>query len=219
MSLGLIGRKIGMTRIFTENGDSLPVTVVDVAQNRVTQIKSRDKDGYTAIQLTYGKRRAVRVNKPQTGHYSKAGTEAGELIKEFRIDSDDELSQFENGSNIEIDIFQEGQKVDISGITIGKGYAGTIKRHNFSANRTTHGNSKAHRKPGSIGMAQDPGRIFPGKRMSGQMGNVKRTIQNLEIVKVDKGRNLLLIKGALPGSKGGKVIIRPSIKLNSNVEK
>ncbi|SFK41313.1 LSU ribosomal protein L3P [Nitrosomonas aestuarii] len=213
MSLGLIGQKIGMTRVFAENGDSLPVTVVDVSQNRVTQIKTQETDGYSAVQLSFGKKRSVRVNKPLAGHYSKAGAEAGSLIKEFRVSSDEDVAHIENGSIIDIDLFQAGQKVDVSGTTIGKGYAGTIKRHNFSSNRATHGNSKAHRKPGSIGMAQDPGRIFPGKRMSGQMGNVKRTIQNLEIVKVDKERNLLLIKGAIPGSKGGKVLIRPSIKV------
>ncbi|MCB1983923.1 MAG: 50S ribosomal protein L3 [Burkholderiales bacterium] len=212
MSLGLIGQKLGMTRVFTENGDSLPVTIIDVAKNRVTQVKTQAKDGYSAIQLAFGKKRAIRVNKPLAGHYSKAGAEAGGIIREFRVKSDDELLEIESGSTIEIDIFQEGQKVDISGITIGKGYAGTIKRHNFSSNRTSHGNSKAHRKPGSIGMAQDPGRIFPGKKMSGQMGCVKRTTQNLKIIKIDKERNLLLVKGAVPGSKGGKVIIRPSIK-------
>lgn len=213
MGLGLIGKKIGMTRVFTENGDSLPVTVIDVSHNRVTQIKLQEKDGYSAAQLVFGKKRAVRVNKPLAGHYSKAGAEAGEIIKEFRVNSDEALGELKIGATIEIDIFQEGQKVDVSGITIGKGYAGTIKRHNFSANRTTHGNSKAHRKPGSIGMAQDPGRIFPGKRMSGQMGSVKKTIQNLEIIRIDKDKNLLLIKGSLPGSKGGKVFIRPSIKV------
>ena len=212
MSLGLIGQKLGMTRVFTENGDSLPVTIIDVAKNRVTQVKTQAKDGYSAIQLAFSKKRAIRVNKPLAGHYSKAGAEAGGIIREFRVKSDDELLEIESGSTIEIDIFQEGQKVDISGITIGKGYAGTIKRHNFSSNRTSHGNSKAHRKPGSIGMAQDPGRIFPGKKMSGQMGCVKRTTQNLKIIKIDKERNLLLVKGAVPGSKGGKVIIRPSIK-------
>lgn len=213
MSLGLIGQKLGMTRVFTENGDSLPVTIIDVSQNRVTQIKTQESDGYSAVQLAFGKKRAVRVNKPLAGHYSKAGAEAGGIIREFRVNSDEELPQFENGSSVEIDIFQEGQIVDISGITIGKGYAGTIKRHNFSSNRASHGNSKAHRKPGSIGMAQDPGRIFPGKKMSGQMGNVKRTIQNLEIIRIDKERNLLLVKGAVPGSAGGKVIIRPSVKV------
>lgn len=212
VGLGLIGRKVGMTRIFAENGISLPVTVIEVSENRVTQVKTLEKDGYTAIQLTFGKKRSVRVNKPLSGHYAKAGAEAGHLIREFRVNSDDEVARIESGSVIEIDIFQEGQKVDVSGTTIGKGYAGSIKRHNFSANRSTHGNSKAHRKPGSIGMAQDPGRIFPGKRMSGQMGNVRRTIQNLEILKVDKTRSLLLIKGAIPGSKGGNVLVSPSVK-------
>lgn len=212
MSLGLIGRKVGMTRIFTENGDSLPVTVVDVKGNRVTQIKTCETDGYSAIQVAFGKKRPIRVNKPMSGHFSKAGTEAAKLIKEFRVATDDEAVQLTLGSSVEIDIFQVGQKVDVSGTTIGKGYAGTIKRHHFASNRASHGNSKAHRKPGSIGMAQDPGRIFPGKRMSGQLGNVKRTVQNLEIIKIDKDRSLLLIKGAIPGSKGSEVIVSSSIK-------
>lgn len=212
MSLGLIGRKIGMTRIFTENGDSLPVTVIDVSNNRVTQIKKATTDGYSALQLAFGKRRASRVNKSSAGHYSKAGVEAGSVIREFRVQEDEELNKFGLGVQIKHDIFTVGQKVDVSGITIGKGYAGVIKRHHFSSNRASHGNSKAHNKPGSIGMAQDPGRIFPGKRMSGHMGNVKRTIQNLEIIRIDNDRNLLLVKGAIPGSKGGNVIVRPSIK-------
>lgn len=212
MSLGLIGQKLGMTRIFTENGDSIPVTVVDVAGNRIAQLKTNEKDGYSAIQVAFGKKRPIRVNKPLTGHYSKAGIEAASVLKEFRVSSEDELADLSAGSMVSIEIFQIGQKVDVSGITIGKGYAGTIKRHHFSSNRSSHGNSKAHRKPGSIGMAQDPGRIFPGKRMSGQLGNVKRTIQNLEIIKIDKDKNLLLIKGAIPGSKGGQIIISSSIK-------
>ncbi|HRB96430.1 MAG TPA: 50S ribosomal protein L3 [Nitrosomonas sp.] len=212
MSLGLIGRKIGMTRIFTENGDSLPVTVIDVSNNRVTQIKKSTTDGYSALQLAFGKRRASRVNKSSAGHYSKAGVEAGSVIREFRVQEDEELNKFGLGVQIKHDIFTVGQKVDVSGITIGKGYAGVIKRHHFSSNRASHGNSKAHNKPGSIGMAQDPGRIFPGKRMSGHLGNVKRTIQNLEIIRIDNDRNLLLVKGAIPGSKGGNVIVRPSIK-------
>jgi large subunit ribosomal protein L3 len=212
MSLGLIGRKIGMTRIFTENGDSLPVTVIDVSNNRVTQIKKSTTDGYSALQLAFGKRRASRVNKSSAGHYSKAGVEAGSVIREFRVQEDEELNKFGLGVQIKHDIFTVGQKVDVSGITIGKGYAGAIKRHHFSSNRASHGNSKAHNKPGSIGMAQDPGRIFPGKRMSGHLGNVKRTIQNLEIIRIDNDRNLLLVKGAIPGSKGGNVIVRPSIK-------
>ena len=212
MSLGLIGRKIGMTRIFTENGDSLPVTVIDVSNNRVTQIKKSTTDGYSALQLAFGKRRASRVNKSSAGHYSKAGVEAGSVIREFRVQEDEELNKFGLGVQIKHDIFTVGQKVDVSGITIGKGYAGVIKRHHFSSNRASHGNSKAHNKPGSIGMAQDPGRIFPGKRMSGHLGNVKRTIQNLEIIRIDNDRNLLLVKGAIPVSKGGNVIVRPSIK-------
>ncbi len=212
MSLGLIGRKIGMTRIFTENGESQPVTVIDVSNNRVTQIKLEQIDGYSAVQLAYGNKKANRVNKSIAGHFSKAGAEAGSMLKEFRFKVEDEMDQLSVGEVLKTSLFQAGQKVDVSGVTIGKGYAGTIKRHNFTANRASHGNSKAHRKPGSTGMAQDPGRIFPGKRMSGRMGGVKRTIQNLEIIKVDDSRNLLLIKGAVPGSKGGNVIIRPSIK-------
>ena len=212
MSLGLIGRKIGMTRIFTENGESQPVTVINVSNNRVTQIKLEQTDGYSAVQVAYGSKKANRVNKSIAGHFSKAGAEAGSILKEFRFKAEDEINQLSVGEVLKTSLFQEGQKVDVSGITIGKGYAGTIKRHNFTANRASHGNSKAHRKPGSTGMAQDPGRIFPGKRMSGRMGGVKRTTQNLEIVKVDGSRDLLLIKGAIPGSKGGNVIIRPSIK-------
>ena len=212
MTLGLVGRKIGMTRIFTENGDSLPVTVIDVSNNRVTQIKKTEKDGYSAVQLSFGKKRASRVNKSSAGHFSKAGVEAGSILKEFRVNKDEDLDQFQNGMVIKNDIFRVGQKVDISGITIGKGYAGVIKRHHFSSNRASHGNSKAHNKPGSIGMAQDPGRIFPGKRMSGHLGNVKRTTQNLEVLRVDIERNLLLVKGAIPGAKNGNVIVRPSVK-------
>lgn len=212
MSLGLIGRKIGMTRVFTESGDSLPVTVIDVSNNRVTQIKKVETDGYSAVQLSFGKKRASRINKPTAGHCSKAGVETGSVLREFRVNKDDDLKQLETGEIIKIDIFKVGQKVDVSGVTIGKGYAGVIKRHHFASNRASHGNSKAHNKPGSIGMAQDPGRIFPGKRMSGHLGNVKRTIQNLEIIKIDGERNLLLVKGAIPGYKSGNVIVRPSIK-------
>ncbi len=212
MSLGLIGRKIGMTRIFTENGESLPVTVIDVSDNRVTQIKKIGKDGYSAVQLAFGKKRASRVSKSSAGHFAKAGVEAGSILKEFRVNKDEDLDQLKNGMVIKNDIFKVGQKVDVSGITIGKGYAGVIKRHHFSSNRASHGNSKAHNKPGSIGMAQDPGRIFPGKRMSGHLGNVKRTTQNLEVIRIDSERNLLLVKGAIPGAKDGNVIVRPSIK-------
>ncbi|SDW94347.1 50S ribosomal protein L3 [Nitrosomonas oligotropha] len=213
MAIGLIGRKVGMTRIFTENGDSLPVTVIDVSNNRITQLKKYDTNGYSAAQLTFGKKRASRVNKSIAGHFSKAGVEAGSIIKEFRVTADEDINQLQNGAVITCGIFNVGQKVDVSGTTIGKGYAGTIKLHNFSSNRASHGNSKAHNKPGSIGMAQDPGRVFPGKRMSGHMGNVRRTVQNVEILRIDEARNLLLLKGAIPGSKGGNVIVRSSVKV------
>lgn len=212
MGLGLIGRKIGMTRLFTENGDSLPVTVIDVADNRVTQIKKLEADGYVAVQIAFAKKKANRVNKAAAGHFAKAGVEAGAVVKEFRVSNEADVAHLQSGSVIKNDIFTAGQKVDVSGVTIGKGFAGSIKLHNFSSNRTSHGNSKAHRKPGSIGMAQDPGRVFPGKRMAGHMGNVQRTIQNLEILRIDNERNLLLIKGAVPGSKGEYVVVRSSIK-------
>lgn len=212
MSLGLIGRKIGMTRVFSDNGNSLPVTVIDVSNNRVTQLKKIETDGYSAAQLSYGKRRSSRVTKAIAGHYSKAGVEAGSLLREFRVDSDAELGQLENGALVKVSIFAVGQMVDISGVTIGKGYAGVIKRHHFSSNRASHGNSKAHNKPGSIGMAQDPGRVFPGKRMSGHLGCVTRTVQNLEVLRIDEERGLLLVKGAVPGSKGGNLVVNPSVK-------
>ena len=213
MAIGLIGRKIGMTRIFTENGDSLPVTVIDVSNNRVTQLKRSDTNGYSAVQLTFGKKRASRVNKSIAGHFSKAGVEAGSIVKEFRVTSNEDINELQKGAAVTCGIFKVGQKVDVSGTTIGKGYAGTIKLHHFSSNRASHGNSKAHNKPGSIGMAQDPGRVFPGKRMSGHMGNVRRTVQNIEILRIDEARSLLLLKGAIPGSKGGNVIVRSSIKV------
>jgi large subunit ribosomal protein L3 len=211
MGLGLIGRKAGMTRIFSETGDSLPVTVVDVSENRIAQIKTDAVDGYSAVQIAFGRRRSSRVNKPAAGHFSKAGIEAGQILKEFRL-SNVELAQYKIGADIKPDIFDVGQKVDVSGYSIGKGYAGVIKRHHFASNRASHGNSKAHRKPGSTGMAQDPGRVFPGKRMSGHLGNEKCTTQNLVIVKIDVERNLLLIKGSIPGSKGGNVMIKHSVK-------
>jgi large subunit ribosomal protein L3 len=211
MSLGLIGRKVGMTRIFTEEGASVPVTVLEVVPNRVTQIKTVASDGYTGLQVAYGERRASRINKALTGHYAKAGVSAGAGIKEFNV-ADDVLANYQVGGNITVEIFSAGQIVDVTGTSIGKGFAGAIKRHNFSSNRASHGNSKAHKKPGSTGMAQDPGRIFPGKRMPGHLGDVKVTTQNLEIVRVDAERNLLLIKGSIPGSKGGDVIVRPAIK-------
>lgn len=211
MSLGLVGRKIGMTRLFTDDGQSVPVTVVDVSNNRVTQIKTPQTDGYSAVQVTFGKRRASRVTKPMAGHFAKAGVEAGQVTREFRVD-EQEVASFTLGKVIGAEIFQPGQKVDVTGVTQGKGFAGTIKRHNFGSQRASHGNSRSHNVPGSIGMAQDPGRVFPGKRMSGHMGAVRRTVQNLEIVRVDTERQVLLIKGAVPGSKGSDVIVRPSVK-------
>jgi len=211
MSLGLVGRKIGMTRIFTDDGTSLPVTVLDVSNNRITQIKSATTDGYSAVQLAYGVRRASRVTKAAAGHFAKAGVEAGSVLKEFTA-TPEQLSSLQAGGTMGVDLFKVGQKVDITGVTIGKGYAGVIKRYHFSSGRATHGNSKSHNVPGSIGMAQDPGRVFPGKRMSGHLGDVQRTVQNLEIVRIDAERQLLLVKGAVPGSKGGDVVVRPAVK-------
>ncbi len=207
MSLGLVGRKIGMTRIFTDDGTSLPVTVLDVSNNRVTQIKSPATDGYSAVQVAYGVRRASRVVKAAAGHYAKAGVEAGSVLKEFTI-TPEQASGLQAAGVIGVDIFKVGQKVDVTGVTIGKGYAGTIKRHHFKSGRASHGNSKSHNVPGSIGMAQDPGRVFPGKRMTGHLGDVQRTVQNLEIVRIDTVRQLLLVKGAIPGAKGGDVVVR-----------
>lgn len=211
MSLGLIGRKVGMTRIFTEEGASIPVTVLEVVPNRVTQIKTVESDGYTGLQVAYGERRASRINKALTGHYAKAGVAAGAGIKEFNV-SADVLTNYQVGGNVTVEIFSAGQMVDVTGTSIGKGFAGAIKRHNFSSNRASHGNSRSHNVPGSIGMAQDPGRVFPGKRMPGHLGDAKVTTQNLEVVRVDVERNLLLIKGAIPGSKGGDVVVRPAVK-------
>lgn len=210
MSLGLVGRKIGMTRIFADDGTSIPVTVVDVADNRVTQVKTPENDGYAAIQVAYGQRRASRVNKPAAGHFAKAGVQAGSILKEFRLDN---INDFKAGDSLKVDaIFSEGQKVDVSGTSIGKGFQGGIKRHNFSSQRASHGNSVSHNAPGSIGQAQDPGRVFPGKRMAGHLGAEKVTQQGLTIVRVDANRQLLLIKGAIPGAKGGNVIVKPSSK-------
>src|SRR5476649_754931 len=211
MSLGLVGRKVGMTRIFTPEGDSIPVTVLDVSDNRVTQIKSVETDGYIAVQVAFGTRRASRVTKPLAGHLAKAGVQAGEVLKEFQIDSA-KAAELSNGTVIGTDIFEVGQKVDVQGVSIGKGYAGTIKRHNFASGRASHGNSRSHNVPGSIGMAQDPGRVFPGKRMTGHLGAVTRTTQSLEVVRIDMERGLLLVKGAVPGSRGGNIIVRPAAK-------
>ena len=211
MSLGLVGRKVGMMRIFTDDGDAIPVTVVDVSNNRVTQIKKPDTDGYAAVQVTFGKRRARRVNKAAAGHFAKAGVEAGRMLKEFRVTAE-KLTDIKVGGTIGADIFEVGQKVDVSGVSQGKGFSGVIKRHHFSSNRASHGNSVSHNKPGSIGMAQDPGRVFPGKKMAGHLGAVNRTAQNLEIVRIDAERQLLLIRGAVPGSKGGDVAVYPAVK-------
>jgi large subunit ribosomal protein L3 len=211
MSLGLVGRKIGMTRVFTDDGDSIPVTVVDVSNNRVTQIKTPQTDGYCAVQVAYGKRRARRVDKAAAGHYAKAAVEAGSVLKEFRV-TPEQVASLTVGGVIGVDVFQVGQKVDVAGTSIGKGFAGVIKRHHFSSNRASHGNSVSHNKPGSIGMAQDPGRVFPGKRMAGHLGNMKRTTQNLVIVRIDAERQLLLIRGAIPGARNGDVTVYPAVK-------
>ncbi|MBC3870421.1 MULTISPECIES: 50S ribosomal protein L3 [Undibacterium] len=214
MSLGLVGRKVGMMRIFTDDGDSIPVTVLDVSNNRVTQVKTPETDGYSAVQVTFGQRRASRVTKAAAGHLAKAGVEAGTVLKEFRVDAA-KAAELKAGDVVPVGLFEAGQKVDVQGVTIGKGYAGTIKRYHFSSGRATHGNSRSHNVPGSIGMAQDPGRVFPGKRMTGHLGDVKRTVQNLEIARVDADRQLLLVKGAVPGAKNGQVIVSPAVKVKA----
>jgi large subunit ribosomal protein L3 len=203
-----------MTRIFTDEGASVPVTVIEITPNRVTQVKTVENDGYRALQVTAGSRRASRVTKPMSGHFAKAGVEAGRGLWEFRLD-DNDTEDFAVGGEIKVDIFEAGQSVDVCGTTIGKGYAGTVKRHNFSMQDATHGNSLSHRAPGSIGQNQTPGRVFKGKKMAGHMGNVQQTIQNLEVVRVDAERNLLLVKGAVPGSKGNDVIIHGAVKARS----
>lgn len=211
MTIGIVGRKIGMSRVFNEDGASQPVTVIEVQPNRVAQVKTIDADGYRAVQVTTGIRKASNVNKPEAGHFAKANTEAGRGLWEFRL-VDGEGDELQTGSEIKVDIFESGQKVDVSGTSIGKGFAGVVKRYNFRTQDATHGNSLSHRAPGSIGQNQTPGRVFKGKKMAGHMGNVKRTAQNLEVVRVDAERNLLLVKGAVPGAKGGDLIIRPSVK-------
>lgn len=209
--IGLVGRKIGMTRIFTDDGAAVPVTVLDVANNRVTQIKTPETDGYAAVQVTYGKRRASRVKKPQAGHLAKAGVEAGSVLREFRVEPE-ALASFKVGETVSVETFAVGQLVDVSGTTKGRGFAGVIRRHHFSSNRASHGNSLSHNTPGSISMAQDPGRVFPGKRMAGQLGNVKRTAQTLKVVRVDAARGLLLVKGAIPGADGGHIVVKRAVK-------
>ena len=210
-TIGLVGRKIGMTRIFTDDGAAVPVTVLDVANNRVTQIKTPETDGYAAVQVTFGKRRASRVTKPQAGHLAKAGVEAGEVLREFTVKTE-QLADLKVGGVIGVDTFKVGELVDVTGTTKGRGFSGVIRRHNFSSNRASHGNSRSHNTPGSISMAQDPGRVFPGKRMAGQYGNVKRTAQTLKVVRVDVERGLLLVRGSVPGADGGHIIVRPTVR-------
>ena len=214
MTMGLVGRKCGMTRVFTDDGVSIPVTVIEAQPNQITQVKTVESDGYSALQVAAGSRKASRVSKSEAGHFAKAKVEAGDLMVEFRLDpaNEPEDGKFELGQEIKVDLFEEGQKVDVIGTTIGKGFAGTIKRHNFHMQDATHGNSLAHRAAGSIGQNQTPGRVFKGKKMAGHMGNVRRTAQNLEVVRVDAERNLLLIKGAVPGHSGGRVVVRPAVK-------
>ena len=213
--LGLLGRKVGMMRLFTDDGDAVPVTVVDVSNNRVTQVKTQENDGYVALQVTFGARKASRVTKPIAGHLAKAGVEAGEIIQEFKVTADT-AAQYAAGAAVPATVFAVGQKVDVQGTSIGKGFAGTIKRHNFKSQRASHGNSRSHNVPGSISMAQDPGRVFPGKKMTGHMGDDTKTIQNLDIFRVDEARQLLMIRGAVPGSNGGFLTVRPAIKAKVN---
>jgi large subunit ribosomal protein L3 len=211
MSLGLIGRKVGMTRVFTDEGSSVPVTVLEVIPNRVTQIKKINTDGYSSLQLAYGKTKSTKLNKSQIGHYAKASVEAGLGLHELRL-AEDEIVNYTTDSELSVEIFQVGQKVDVTGTTIGKGFQGPIKRHHFSSNRATHGVSISHNSHGSTGQCQDPGRVFPGKKMAGHLGDKKRTTQNLEVIRIDSLRNLILIKGAVPGSKGSDVLIKLAVK-------
>ena len=217
MTIGLVGRKVGMTRIFTEDGSTLPVTVLDVSDNRVTQIKTAEKDGYAAVQLAFGKRRPTRVSKPLAGHLAKAAVEAGHVLKEFRLAKPEELGELKLGAKLGVEIFKVGQKVDVQGVTIGKGFAGVIKRHHFHSQRASHGNSISHKTPGSTGQNQSPAHVFPGKRMPGHLGDKRRTISNLIVVRVDAQRQLLLVKGSVPGSKGRDVVVRPAAKISKPV--
>ena len=209
--LGLLGRKVGMMRIYTDDGDAVPVTVLDVSNNRVAQVKTEATDGYNALQVAFGARKASRVTKPEAGHLAKAGVEAGTVLKEFRV-SADVAAGYQPGATLPVAMFAVGQSVDVQGTSIGKGFTGTIKRHNFSSQRASHGNSRSHNVPGSISMAQDPGRVFPGKKMSGHRGDVTKTVQNLDIVRIDEARQLLLVRGAVPGAKNGHVVVRPAVK-------
>lgn len=212
MAIGLIGRKVGMTRVFTEDGVSIPVTLIEVEPNRVTQIKTEASDGYRALQVTVGRCRASRVTKPMAGHFAKAGVEPGRGLWEFRL-AEGEGAEIDVGAELKADVFEVGQKVDVTGTSIGKGFAGVIKRYHFRSQRATHGNSLSHRAPGSIGQNQSPGRVFKGKKMCGHLGAAQRSTQNLEVIRVDVERNLLAIKGAVPGAKGGDVMIRPAVKV------
>jgi large subunit ribosomal protein L3 len=211
MTIGLVGRKVGMTRIFTDDGGTQPVTVLDVSDNRITQIKTAQKDGYAAVQVAFGKRRASRVRKPLAGHLAKAAVEAGRVLKEFKA-KEEEIAALQVGGKVGVDIFKVGQKVDVQGVTIGKGFAGVIKRHHFHSQRASHGNSISHNTPGSTGQNQSPAHVFKGKRMPGHLGDARRTILNLEIVRIDAERQLLLVKGSVPGSKGRDVVVRAAIK-------
>ncbi len=212
--LGLLGRKVGMMRIFTDDGDAVPVTVLDVSNNRVAQVKTVEADGYSAIQVAYGARKASRVSKPEAGHLAKAGVEAGEILQEFRVDAA-VASEYKPGGALPVSLFAVGQLVDVQGTSIGKGFTGTIKRHNFGSQRASHGNSRSHNVPGSISMAQDPGRVFPGKKMSGHLGDATVTTQNLDVIRVDEARSLLLVRGAVPGAKNGFVTVRPAVKVKA----
>lgn len=218
MTIGLVGRKCGMTQIFTEEGISVPVTVIEIAPNRITQIKTKEKDGYSAIQVTTGSRKASRLTKSLAGHYTKAGVEVGRGLWEFLLEDAEDIS-IQIGKEIDVNIFKVGQKVDVTGITKGKGFAGVIKRHHFSMQDATHGNSLSHRAPGSIGQRQSPGRVFKGKKMAGQLGNKQRTIQSQAIARIDFERNLLLLKGVVPGAPGANVIILPAVRYKNQTVK
>jgi large subunit ribosomal protein L3 len=211
MAIGLVGRKAGMTRVFTDAGETVPVTVIEVLPNRVTQVKAKDRDGYRAVQVTYGTRRPQLYSKAVNGHFARANVAPGRALVEFRL-NDSDKTELKTGEEIKADLFKEGQAVDVTGTTIGKGFAGTMKRHNFAGGYASHGNSLSHRAPGSIGQRQTPGRVFKGRRMSGHMGVARRTTENLRIVQIDMERNLLLIRGAVPGAEGGQVLVRPSLK-------
>ena len=209
--LGLLGKKVGMMRIYTDDGDAIPVTVLDVSNNRVTQVKTTETDGYSSLQLAFGERKASRVNKPEAGHLAKAGSSGAEILQEFRV-APEVAAEYKPGAQVPVGVFAVGQMVDVQGTSIGKGFTGTIKRHNFKSQRASHGNSRSHNVPGSISMAQDPGRVFPGKKMSGQRGNVTKTIQNLDIIRIDEARSLILVRGAVPGAKNGHVVVKPAVK-------